>query len=230
MKKFSNFALLFFFILTSIVCTAQGSEANYTHGSAKAEILETQQLIQSGKKVPLNASLMKYIYTNHENFPEIPEDASISQKLQTALEIYTALSSMTYTLLTPPADSISVEEAMLMATLGHHSAKILPIANEFLKSLDTDDGSYSVRINGYNQAIAGIKRFLVGYVITTFTENKNAETDAILAASIQKFGPAIIHGFPQEKQTETIDHIKANISPKVNERLEKEFQQFLDLL
>ena len=99
-----------------------------------------------------------------------------------------------------------------------------------MDSLSKKDESYSVRVNGYNQAVRGIQTFFMGYIISAFVENKNNSVDAILTLSIKEFGPEIIDQLPKETQKQMVYTIKEGYKNRINNRVQLEFQNFVELL
>lgn len=229
-KKQLFYVSVFALTFSSIATNAQSREKNYDNVKASDELLEIQTAFQAGKSFDLNPILLEYIYKNHNQFPTIQANAGIEQKMQSLLPVYSQLNFIMQSFVIKSADSVTIEQAMLMASIGYQSVKLLSVANEFMESLSKKDKSYSVRLNGHNQAVRGIQTFLTGYIISTFVENSNNSVDAILTLSIKEFGPDIIDQLPKDTRKQIVKTIKEGYSNRVNDRVQLEFQNFVELL
>ncbi|NJB72318.1 hypothetical protein GGR42_002809 [Saonia flava] len=219
--------LLIFFSTKSF---SQNSEKFYNHQSAAIELDSISKRVKSGLPYQINPTLIQYIYEQQEKFPEIPEDSSSRVKMGIIAPTFTQISVILKSQLIPPQDSISKEQAMLAATTGYQSVKIISLSNEFINSLDEDSYNYKTRLRGFNQGVKGLQEFLLGYTTMTFIENQNEKVDDILISSLLNFAPKIINEFPLDKKENTIDLLKSSIEGEEDIRLMNEFNNFIKSL
>lgn len=217
-------------VLFSSVTFAQNVEKKYNHQMATAELEHIQANVKSGISFELNPEVFRYIYENINTFPTMPTDARLQERMQSLILSYTQLTFILKSLVIESRDSVSIEQAMISASLGYQSVKLLSLGNEFMHSLDKNDPSFALREKGYNQGTIGIQDFLMGYVITTFLENKYQGVDEILTSSLIDFAPNIIDKLPTDKKKSLIDLIKNTVGNKNDIRLKNEYQEFIDLL
>ncbi|WP_108869325.1 hypothetical protein [Aquimarina aquimarini] len=216
--------------LISTKSFSQNSDKLYNHETAVIELDSLSQRIKSGLPYKINSTLIQYIYNQQDKFPEIPENLSSRVKMGIIAPIFTQTSLIMKSQLNPPQDSISKEEAMLAATTGYQSIKIISLSNEFLNTLDEDSYNYKTRLRGFNQGVKGLQEFLLGYTTMTFLENQNQTVDDILISSLLDFAPKIINEFPIDKKESTIDLLKSSIEGEEDIRLINEFNNFIKSL
>jgi len=197
---------------------------------ASAELVEIQVKLKNGESFELNPELFEYIYLNSSTFPSIPNDAGIEERIQNFSPAFNQLTYILKSLVIESRDSVSVEHAMIMATMGYQSAKLLSLSNEFLETLDKNDPVYNLRVRGYNKATAGIQSFLLGYVSVTFLENEYEGVDNILTSSLIAFTPEIIEALPKDLKKSTVKLIRKYVGNKSDIRLKKEFNDLLDVI
>ncbi|UOB18944.1 hypothetical protein [Abyssalbus ytuae] len=230
LKTNIRFILLQLLLIASNITLAQGTDKVYNHELATSELEETQTRLKAGESFELNPELFEYIYLNINTFPSIPIDAGIEERMQSFTPIFNQLTFILKSLVIESRDSISVEHAMIIASLGYQSVNLLSLGNEYMETLDKSDPTYTIREKGYNRATSGIQDFLIGYIITTFLENKYEGVDSILTSSLIVFAPKIMNELPKDKRKATTKLIKKYIGNKNDLRLNKEYQELLDVL
>lgn len=228
--KAFKLTLIQLLIIISIKSFSQNVDENYTHKTAAIELESIAKKINSGLPHHISPNLVQYIYNNRESFPKIPENSSSRNKMATIVPTYTQINIILKSQLNTPQDSISKEQAMLAATLGYQSIKIISLSSEFMNSLDKDAYNYETRVKGFNQGIKGLQQFLLGYTTMTFLENQNQFVDDILISNYKNFAPKILNEFPSEEKEHTIQLLKSSIEGKNNIRLINEFNSFIELL
>ncbi|TYP97063.1 hypothetical protein C7447_10576 [Tenacibaculum adriaticum] len=226
-QKHLIFYLFLFFISSKAYFQSRN---NYDNTSASKALADIQKTLKTDETILNNKELFEYIYTNHTSFPTISSESSVDEKLQVILPIYSQLTYISYHFLKNPSDSVSEEQAMLYATIGYQSLKLLTTINNFMKSLDKNDPSYSTRMNGYYQGLNGIQQMMEGYIITTFIENQNTKVDDILVSSIYEFGPKIMKEFPVERSENLINQFEDKATQKDYMRLSKEYNKLIEVL
>ncbi|MFT7898474.1 hypothetical protein VBY74_00705 [Tenacibaculum ascidiaceicola] len=217
-------------ILISIESFSQDIHKPYDNQKATVELNGIAKKIKNGSPYKINPNLVQYIYTQQDKFPEIPANSNSRTKMGILAPTYAKINLILKSQLNQPQDSISKEQAMLAASIGYQSIKIISLSNDFIKSLSKDSYNYKTRVRGYNQGIKGLQELLTGYITMTFLENKNQEVDDILISSLRNFAPKIINKFPEDKKEHTIELLKALIKGKEDIRLKNEFTNFMELL
>ncbi len=218
------------FLIATCSTFAQELDKKYTHELAAEELVEIQVKLKAGESFELNPELFEYIYLNSSTFPSIPTDAGIEERIQNFSPAFNQLTFILRSLVIESRDSVSVEHAMIMVTLGYQSVKLLSLSNEFLETLDKSDPVYNIRVRGYNKAAAAIQSFLLGYVSVTFLENEYEGVDNILTSSLIAFTPEIIEVLPKDLKKSTVKLIKKYVGNKRDIRLKKEFNDLLDVI
>lgn len=222
------FSIIIITVVYSSFSFSQSTVKKYDNETAKKELIKIQQTIQSGTSYQVSTELLEFICNNYNTFPEIAEEMSTDQKLQELLPVQTQLTLIFKTMLLNKwvtGDSVSYKGALIMISLGHISARILPVANEFMKAFDKKDESYETRKKGMLQAFNGVKNTLEGYLITTFIENRNQDVSPILIDNIYIFGPQILHALPKDIRKDAIKYMKESIEPRVNDDLKMQYEQ-----
>ena len=226
MTKF--FSILILTVIYSSNSLSQSTVEKYNNETAKMELDKFQQAIQSGTEYQIRTELLEYICNNLNTFPKVTPDMSIDQKLAELLPVQKQLTMVFKQFLLNPEnkkDSISYDAALLMIALGNISAQILPVANEFMSTFDKNDESYEIRIKGMQQAFYGVKNTLVGYLITTFAENRNQYVTPMLIEHLYLFGPQILRALPNDIRKDALKNIKESVEPRVTDDLKKEYKK-----
>jgi hypothetical protein len=217
-------------VFQSVITQGQTNQSTYTHEKARLELSEIQQRLKNGASVRIKTELLDYIYENRGHFPEITNKMTIEEKLTELITIQSQLTQILYSLLASPMDSVSYEHALVTISLGYVSAQLMPLVNKFMKTFDKSDETYEIRINGMRQAFYGMKGMLVGYLLTTFVENKNPEFTPMLIDNVNYFGPKISKELPKDIRRETIMSIKNTVEPRVKKNLKKQYNELIKKL
>lgn len=230
LKHYFPFFLVQLLLCFSSIAFAQDGNNSFSHEMAAKELEEIQTKLKAGESFELNPKLFEYIYSNSATFPHIPEDAEIEEKIKIFSPVFNQLTFILKSLVIESRDSVSIEHAMIMATLGYQSEKLLSLSNDYMSTLDKNDPTYSIRAKGFNQAETGIQNYLLGYVSTTFVENNFEGVDTILTSSLIEFAPKIIDAFPKDKRKSTIKLIKKYVGNKNDIRLKDKYEELLNVL
>lgn len=214
-------------ILLLNVIFAQNENKAYNHELATSELDSIVKKLKAGKSFEINPKFCEYIYLNSKTFPSTRTESNLDERMLSITPVFTKLSFLLKSMVIESKDSISIEHAMIMATMGYQSVKLISLANEYMETLDENDPSYIIRKGGYDRAINGIQTFIIGYVITTFKENKYSGVDDVLTSSIIEFTPEIMKLFPKAKRKPTISLIKKYVGDKKAVRLGTEYKKLL---
>ena len=217
-------------IIISTKSFSQDIDKHYNHETATIELENVAKKISTGLPYNISPNLVQYMYENHEDFPKIPENSSSRNKMETLAPTFTQINIILKSQSIAPQDSISKKQAMLAATLGYQSIKIISLSNEFINSLDKDAYNYKTRVRGFNQGIKGLQQYLLGYTTMTFLENQNQNVDYILISNLKIFAPKILNEFPKDEKELTIQLLKSSIEGKNDIRLINEFNSFIESL
>ncbi len=217
-------------VFQSVTTQGQTNQRIYNNENARLELSEIQKNLQNGESVRVNTALFEYIYENRAHFPEITEKMTIEEKLTELVTVQAQLTQILYFLQVPSVGSVSYEQALAIISLGYVSAQLMPLANKFMSTFDKKDATYETRVNGTRQAFYGMKEMLVGYLLTTFVENKNQELTPMLITNLNDFGPKIFKELPKDIRKETLLTLKKSVEPQVKSDLRMQYNELIKKL
>jgi hypothetical protein len=124
-------------------------------------------------------------------------------------------------------DSVSYEMALIISAAGHCTVRGLNLANDYMKTLDKKDETYSIRLSGYNRAVNSTRTIILGILGATFIENRNEKVNDILIDNLMVFVPKLAEAIPKTALKQLKKDIKEKISPHVKDGLKDEFRLFM---
>jgi len=126
------------------------------------------------------------------------------------------------------AHDYGIELMYFQGVLLDISAEMIVLVKEFVKTLDKNDESYQMRMDGVKQAKLGLKQQLDGaFMIIKGTKDTSDEERIILSKYLANSGGAILDYLDEEYRKEFLTKIQKQISIEQNVKVKSQLQTLL---
>lgn len=125
-------------------------------------------------------------------------------------------------------NDFGIELMHLEGTAIDISAEMIPMIREFMKTLDKNDKTYQVRMNGIKQMRLGLKQQLEGvWIIIRDTENLSTEERIILSEYFLNAAVSILNFIDPADKKEFVTKVKKYIPFEPNQKVKTLLSQLL---
>ncbi len=131
-----------------------------------------------------NALFQKLITTDYKEMLR-DENISVNKKMAYIAGYQQAIGKTynSYFLASTKDNTYGIEISHLTGCMLNLSYEMIPVANAFLKTLDPNDKTYQIRLNGIEQLKFGMKQQLQGSFIMIKSKNDSTDEERIIIAT-----------------------------------------------